>query len=90
MDVLQRKLHQHILIRLKEWRPADQKIYYSDITKASLRFDWRPLVKVGECVDRSLKWELLRRRARTRRPSRSASNRIRATRAMPVDTHICE
>jgi CDP-paratose 2-epimerase len=31
-----------------DWRPADQKVFYCDISKAKELFDWSPLVSLEE------------------------------------------
>ncbi len=40
----------------KEWRPADQKVYVSDIRKAMKMLDWRPEVGWREGIKRMHKW----------------------------------
>jgi CDP-paratose 2-epimerase len=38
------------------WRPADQKVYYSDISKAGRLLGWKPLVKPAEGVRMLCDW----------------------------------
>jgi CDP-paratose 2-epimerase len=38
------------------WRPGDQRIYISDITKAYNDFGWKPKVGVSEGIDRLWHW----------------------------------
>jgi CDP-paratose 2-epimerase len=39
-----------------EWRPADQKVFYCDTTKAGAAFDWRPVVSVSEGLGELFDW----------------------------------
>ena len=39
-----------------EWRPADQKVYYSDINKAKKVLNWEPTIGPKEGVNKLLKW----------------------------------
>ncbi len=38
------------------WRPSDQKVYISDITKVKKKLNWQPKVSVSEGIKRLLKW----------------------------------
>jgi len=38
-----------------DWRPADQKIYVSDIRKAK-EFDWEPKVSIEDGIKKLLEW----------------------------------
>ncbi len=38
------------------WRPSDQKVYVSDIRKASSELGWQPTVTPAEGVDRLARW----------------------------------
>lgn len=39
-----------------EWRPADQKVYISDISKAKDKLNWAPKVKPSEGVRKVMQW----------------------------------
>jgi len=54
--MLERHLGKAIPVRLHDWRPGDQKIYVSDIRKASRDFGWEPKVDVDEGVRRLFDW----------------------------------
>ncbi len=41
---------------MEDWRPADQKVYYSDIGKAGRILGWSPKVSVSEGVQRLSDW----------------------------------
>lgn len=45
-----------IATKFDNWRPADQKVYYSDITKAKEKLNWKPKIGPQEGVARLLKW----------------------------------
>lgn len=42
--------------RHKEWRPADQKVFYCDISKANTMFGWWPLVELDEGLNDIFEW----------------------------------
>lgn len=44
------------VVRFDDWRPADQKVYISDITKAGARLGWKPEVGPWEGVKRIIRW----------------------------------
>lgn len=46
----------NITIKFKDWRPADQKIYISDISKVSKDLEWKPSIKVKEGVSMLFNW----------------------------------
>ena len=39
-----------------DWRPADQKVFYCDISKAKELFDWSPLVSLEEGLAELYRW----------------------------------
>ena len=40
----------------KEWRPSDQKVYISDITKVSKALDWKPRVTPEKGLEKLIEW----------------------------------
>ena len=54
--MLERHLGKAIPVGLHDWRPGDQKIYVSDIRKASREFGWEPKIDVEEGVRRLFDW----------------------------------
>lgn len=40
----------------KDWRPADQKVYYSDISKAKKLLDWEPEISPKAGINKLLEW----------------------------------
>ena len=45
-----------IPVRYADWRPGDQPIYISDISKAEMEFGWIPRVNVEEGIKRQFHW----------------------------------
>jgi CDP-paratose 2-epimerase len=45
-----------ILVRYLDWRPGDQKIYISDISKAKHDLGWEPKISVGEGLKLLYQW----------------------------------
>jgi len=43
-------------IKYAQWRPFDQKVYISDITKLNLLLNWKPKVSVLEGIKRVINW----------------------------------
>jgi CDP-paratose 2-epimerase len=43
-------------VRYSDWRPGDQKIYVSDVSKAKADFGWEPLVSPVEGLTRLWNW----------------------------------
>jgi len=39
-----------------DWRPGDQKVYISDISKAEKELGWKPRIGVKEGVQRLFDW----------------------------------
>lgn len=56
IDQLEKLLGRKIRCSFDEWRPADQKVYYSDITKAKRDFGWEPEISKKEGIKRILGW----------------------------------
>lgn len=56
LSVLEDKLKKKIKVKYANWRPGDQKIYVSDISKAQKLLNWRPKVSKEEGIDRLIKW----------------------------------
>ena len=43
-------------LEFKDWRPGDQKVYYSDVSKAKNDFGWIPSVSTKEGIDKLYLW----------------------------------
>ncbi|WP_457549429.1 NAD-dependent epimerase/dehydratase family protein [Archaeoglobus sp.] len=56
LDLLERFTGKRTSIRYDNWRPSDQKVYISDISKANELLNWKPEVNPEEGVKRLVKW----------------------------------
>ena len=56
LDFLQDEIKTKMKISFSEWRPSDQKVYISDISKVQKELKWQPKVSVQEGVRRLIKW----------------------------------
>jgi len=54
--LLKRLLDRPISVTYGDWRPGDQRMYVSDISKAQRELGWRPRVGVEEGVQRLVEW----------------------------------
>jgi CDP-paratose 2-epimerase len=54
--LLSKLLGQEIKVDHGAWRPGDQKIYVSDISKAQRDFGWEPRIPPKDGVGRILRW----------------------------------
>lgn len=54
--LLEKYLDKKIKVKYADWRPGDQKIYVSDISKAKKLLNWQPSVKLDEGVSRLSGW----------------------------------
>ncbi|MDH7507802.1 MAG: NAD-dependent epimerase/dehydratase family protein [Methanomassiliicoccales archaeon] len=56
IDLIERRSGRRFDMVFSSWRPGDQKVYISDISKARSEFDWQPLIGVKEGVNRVYDW----------------------------------
>jgi CDP-paratose 2-epimerase len=56
LDFLQNMTGMTPKVSFSEWRPADQKVYISDISKAQKILGWNPRVAPREGVERVVNW----------------------------------
>jgi len=56
IDMLERRLGISIAPRFEDWRPGDQKIFVSDVSRARAEFGWNPVTSVDEGVGRLVSW----------------------------------
>lgn len=56
LDLLERLAGKRPKISFADWRPADQKVYISDISRASERLGWKPKVSPDEGVEKLVNW----------------------------------
>ncbi|MFX0057849.1 MAG: GDP-mannose 4,6-dehydratase [Candidatus Hodarchaeota archaeon] len=56
IDILKKQINKEIKYEFFDWRPSDQKVYISNITKAMKKLDWKPKVKPKEGVLKLINW----------------------------------
>ena len=49
-------MNREIRFKFSDWRPGDQLIYVSDISKAEKDFGWRPIVNADEGIKKLIEW----------------------------------
>lgn len=55
-ELLERISGRQINVDRKGWRPGDQKVYISNITKINQKLGWKPKVSVNEGIARLYEW----------------------------------
>jgi CDP-paratose 2-epimerase len=53
---LEVRLNRKIPVTHAGWRPGDQKVYVSDISKARMRLGWEPTTSIDTGLERLLAW----------------------------------
>ena len=56
LDILKEKTGNEINITFKEWRPSDQKVYISDISKVKEKLGWEPKISVRQGIQSLMDW----------------------------------
>jgi CDP-paratose 2-epimerase len=56
LDLLERLVGERPKTSFADWRPADQKVYISDISRASERLGWKPKVSPDKGVEKLVSW----------------------------------
>ncbi len=56
VDMLDRSFGRKLGCSFEDWRPGDQPVFVSDISRAKADFGWQPRVSVEEGVGRLLAW----------------------------------
>jgi CDP-paratose 2-epimerase len=56
ISILEKLTGKRSEIKFADWRPSDQKVYVSDITKAKKELDWIPIVSVPSGLEKMVKW----------------------------------
>jgi CDP-paratose 2-epimerase len=54
--ILAKLLGHEIEVSYEDWRPGDQRLYISDISKAEEYFGWKPRVGIHEGIERLFSW----------------------------------
>ncbi|MHA1750869.1 MAG: GDP-mannose 4,6-dehydratase [Candidatus Helarchaeota archaeon] len=56
IEILENKLKRKIPLNFDDWRPGDQKVYYSNITKANNDFKWTPNINKIDGISKLYNW----------------------------------
>jgi CDP-paratose 2-epimerase len=56
LDLIERETGKRSRLKFCDWRPSDQKVYISDISKARKMLGWRPKLTVEEGIRRTIRW----------------------------------
>ena len=56
LEVLEKETGKRSKIAFRDWRPSDQKVYISDISKAREKLGWAPKISPREGMKRLVKW----------------------------------
>lgn len=56
LEMLEKEIGGKIKVGFSDWRPSDQKVYISDISKIKEKLDWEPKVKPEEGVKKLIEW----------------------------------
>jgi len=56
LDILAEELGRKPKVTFSDWRPSDQKVYISDISKIKKEFNWQPNINPKEGIERIIKW----------------------------------
>jgi CDP-paratose 2-epimerase len=56
LDILHKQTGKRSKISFHDWRPSDQKVYISDITKARKLLSWEPKIDVEEGLSKLASW----------------------------------
>jgi CDP-paratose 2-epimerase len=56
VNYLEERLARRLVLSYHQWRPADQKVYISDLTHLENALRWRPSIQPKSGVDRLLRW----------------------------------
>lgn len=56
LNIINKRRTEKINVSFENWRPFDQKVYVSDISKAKKYFDWEPKIDKETGINRILNW----------------------------------
>ncbi|MCM8792381.1 MAG: GDP-mannose 4,6-dehydratase [Candidatus Omnitrophica bacterium] len=56
LEELKRQTGKKTRVRFSNWRPSDQKVYISDISKIKKELNWQPKISPKEGMTRLIKW----------------------------------
>lgn len=56
LDLLQKMTQKRTYIKFNNWRPYDQKVYISNISKIKKLLGWQPKITIKEGIEKLLEW----------------------------------
>jgi len=56
ISMIEKKTGKKMITSFSDWRPSDQKVYISDISKVSKKLKWQPKTGVEEGLEKVLDW----------------------------------
>lgn len=56
LDILENLISKKSKVIFNDWRPSDQKVYISDISKVKKELNWEPKVNVKDGVSKLVEW----------------------------------
>jgi len=56
LDLLEKKIGKKPEVNFLDWRPSDQKVYISDISKIKNELNWQPNINLREGIRRVINW----------------------------------
>jgi CDP-paratose 2-epimerase len=56
IEFLEKKLKRKAKISFSDWRPSDQKVYITDITKVKKELKWNPAVSPEKGFEKLIQW----------------------------------
>jgi len=56
ISLIEKKTSKKMRVSFSDWRPSDQKVYISDISKVTKMLNWQPKVSVEQGLEKLLKW----------------------------------
>ena len=56
IEIIKAKTGNAMAVNFADWRPFDQKVYISDISKVQKTLNWTPFVKLKEGIDKVIAW----------------------------------
>ena len=56
LEELERQTGKKTKVKFSDWRPSDQKVYISDITKIKQKLNWQPKISPKEGITKLINW----------------------------------
>ncbi|RLG68886.1 MAG: CDP-paratose 2-epimerase [Candidatus Iainarchaeum archaeon] len=56
IDIIEKKTGKKIEMSFHDWRAGDQKVYYTDYSKAERLLGWKPKIGIEEGIERLIEW----------------------------------